>query len=322
MTGRRSPRSDATDFVFPRCQAIPQLERASLRIDGREVVGYEFEPGKPRPCFVPVLGPSGRELTRIGHPNPVGHEHHRSVWFGHQFVDDINFWGEVPNTDIQVRHKRVLWYEDGPQWAAFAAEIDWYADGKNRLSQFLIAAVEPSTTWEGCYALDLQSRFTSPDGRPVELGKTNFGFLGVRLAKSISEQFGGGRLTGSEGGIGEDAIFETRNRWVDYSGPVAPGVFEGITYFDHPDNPRHPSHWHVRRDGWMEAAFSHPEAYGVAADHPLDLRYRLFIHGVSADFEVFPDLDQPWQEFAETPPYEYIARDETGFPSIRRRARS
>lgn len=310
---RRNP--GPADFVFPRCQAIPQLERASLRIDGREVVGYEFGIGDPRPCFVPVLGPSGHELTRIGHPNPVGHEHHRSVWFGHQFVDGINFWGEEPGKDVQVRHKRVLWYEDGPDWAAFAAEIDWYADGEIRLRQYLIAAVETIGN-DGSYAFDLQTRFTSPpNGRPVSLDKTNFGGLGVRLAKTLSEQFGGGQLTSSEGKTGEDDIFETRNRWVDYSGPSAPGTIEGICYLDHPDNPRHPSHWHVRRDGWMSAAFFHPEGYGVAVDHPLDLRYRLFIHTGPANPEA---LDLAWHRFAETPPYEYNASDGGGFPSITR----
>ncbi|QDV36452.1 DUF6807 domain-containing protein [Tautonia plasticadhaerens] len=299
-------------FQFPRCQAIPGVDRASLAIDGREVVGYEYAPGGSRPFFYPMLGPSGRMLTRMGHPNPVGHDHHKSAWFGHQFVDGINFWGEPQGKDVQVRHRRVLWYEDRADWAAFAAELEWYAEGKVRLSHLLIAAVEP--IGEG-YALDLQSQFTSPDGRPVELGKTKFGFLGVRVAKTISEQFGGGTLTSSEGATGEDAIFGTRNRWVDYSGPVAPEVVEGICYLDHPDNPRHPSHWHVRRDGWMEAAFCLPEPHGVAVHHPLDLRYRLLIHPGPADRSA---LDAQWERFALTSAYLFEERAAGGFPGIRR----
>jgi hypothetical protein len=300
------------DFQFPRCQAIPGVNRASLVIDGREVVGYHFAGGTPRPFFEPVLGPSGRTLTRMGHPNPVGHEHHKSVWFGHQFVDGVDFWGDFPGQDVRIRHRRVLWYEDGADWSAFAAELDWYAEGRVRLSHLLIAAVEPT---EAGIALDLQSRFTSPDGRPVELGKTNFGFLGVRVAKTISEQFGGGRLTNAEGETGEDAIFGARSRWVDYSGPVAPGTVEGICYLDHPDNPRHPSHWHVRRDGWMEAAFCLAESHGVAVDHPLDLRYRLLLHPGGADRS---GLDDAWRRFAGTPSYVFEPRSEGGFPSIRR----
>jgi hypothetical protein len=290
-------------FDFPKVQAIPEVDRASLCINGIERVGYEFGYTQPRPFFYPVLGPSGQMLTRMGHPDPIGHEHHRSIWFGHQFVDDVNFWTHSPGQDVQVRHRQVTVYEDGADWAAFAADLEWWADGKARMKQSLIAAIEPLDNGE--YALDLQSRFESPNGAPVELGRTNFGFLGVRLAKTISEQFGGGRLTNAEGKTGEDAIFEQQSRWVDYSGPIAPGKIEGIAYFDHPSNPRHPSRWHVRRDGWMSAAFSQAEPYGLAMDHPLDLRYRLLVHSGPADAQ---KLDRAWNAFAKLPPYQVIPR--------------
>src|SRR5205814_1291733 len=114
---RGPPRMQAPSFRFPRVQALPQIDRASLRIDGVERVGYEFGTGGPRPFVYPVVGPSGAMLTRMGHPNPVGHEHHKSVWFGHQKIAGVNFWEERPNSDIQVRHQRVVLYQDGDDWA-------------------------------------------------------------------------------------------------------------------------------------------------------------------------------------------------------------
>lgn len=302
----------ANSFVFPRVQAIPGLNRASLQVDGKERVGYEFGVGMARPFLFPVVGASGAWLTRMGHPNPVGHEHHKSVWFGHQKVNPvvagraasgasesgINFWEEKPGNDVRVRHRRVVLYHDGPDWAGLVAELDWWAQGRGVLRQRLTIGLEPLA--EGNYALDLQSRFETSGG-PVELGKTNFGFLGVRVAKTISEQFGGGRLTNAEGATGEPALFGKTSRWVDYSGPSAPGTIEGICYMDHPRNPHHPTPWHVRRDGWMEAAFNLAEPYGIAADHPLDLRYRLLVHAGPADRAA---LDRAWETFAKTPPYE------------------
>jgi hypothetical protein len=284
-------------FVFPRVQALPGIDRASMRIDGVERVGYEFGQSKPRPFLFPVVGPSGPQLTRMGHPNPVGHEHHRSVWFGHQKINSINFWEERAQSDIQIRHKRVVVYQDGPDWAALMAELDWWAVGQRRMRQTLVIALEPQSG--GGYALDLQSRFEAA-GAPVELGQTNFGFLGVRVAKTLSEQFGDGRLTSSEGGQGAAALFGKQARWVDYSGPSAPGVVEGIAYFDHPSNPAHPTAWHVRADGWMEAAFNLANPYGIPPDHPLDLRYRLLIHAGPADPTM---IDQAWSRFATTAPY-------------------
>ncbi len=90
------------DFDFPRVQAIPQIQRASFRLNGVEKVAYEFGLNESRPFFYPLLGPSGAELTRMGHPNPVGHEHHKSIWFAHQYVipggrdisEAVNFWEE------------------------------------------------------------------------------------------------------------------------------------------------------------------------------------------------------------------------------------
>ena len=119
----------------------------------------------------------------------------------------------------------------------------------------------------------------------VELGKTNFGFLAVRVAKTVSVHFGGGKLTSSEGLEGEASIFGKQARWMDYSGPVAVGrgagrktAVEGITFFDHPYNPRYPTHWHVREDGWMGASFSMNDGLTITADAPLTLRYLLHAH--------------------------------------------
>jgi Family of unknown function (DUF6807) len=284
-------------FVFPRVQALPGLERASLRVAGVERVGYEFGLGEARPFLYPVVGPSGALLTRLGHPNPVGDEHHMSVCFGHEKVNGTNFWEVLSGTDVAVRHRRVVLYQDGPDWAGLVAELDWWAHGQVQIHQRLIIVLEPRD--DGGYALDLQSRFEAPSG-PVELGKTDRGFLGVRIAKTISEQFGGGRLTSSEGLQGGDTILGSRASWVDYSGPSAPGVIEGITYFDHPENPGHPTFWHVSRDGWMGAAFNVVSSTGLASGHPIDVRYRLLVHSGPANPAA---LDSAWNQYTALAPY-------------------
>lgn len=129
----------------------------------------------------------------------------------------------------------------------------------------------------------------------------------------MSERFGGGRLTNAEGKAGEPAIFGTRSRWVDYAGPTGPKSVEGIAYLDHPTNPHHPTPWHVRADGWMVAAFNLMEVYGVAADHPLDLRYRLYLHDGPADPR---QIDAAWNEFRDAPPIEVVT-PRGGLPGLR-----
>ena len=111
----------------------------------------------------------------------------------------------------------------------------------------------------------------SSGGEPIELGKTNFGFLGVRVAKTMSEQFGGGRVLNARGFLGETALMGEPGAWVDYSGPSTTGKTDGLCFMDHPSNPGHPVRWHVRADGWMGASFNRESGYGIAPDHPLHL---------------------------------------------------
>src|SRR5207248_1501631 len=147
------------DSRFPRVQVLPEVGRASFRVDGAERLVYEFGSGGSRPFFYPVVGPSGAVLTRMGHPNPVGHEHHKSLWFGHQKVGGVNFWEEPRNTDTHIRHRRVTLYHDGPEFGGLAADMEWWSQGRAILRQSLIVAVEPLDGGE--YAIDLQSRFES-----------------------------------------------------------------------------------------------------------------------------------------------------------------
>ncbi|MHC4329832.1 MAG: DUF6807 family protein [Planctomycetota bacterium] len=54
----------------PRMQVVPMpYDQASFQRDGVELTRYHFGPGLHRPFLFPVSGPSGRSLTRMGHPH-------------------------------------------------------------------------------------------------------------------------------------------------------------------------------------------------------------------------------------------------------------
>jgi hypothetical protein len=254
-------------------------------------------------------------LTRIGHPDPIGHEHHESIWFGHANVAGINFWEDKPGTDIRIRHRRVLVYHDGADWGGLVAESDWWAHGQSILRQELTIAIQPET--DGGFALDLQSHFSSASQVPVELGRTDFGFLGVRVAKTMSERFGCGIVGGADGSRGAASLRGNHSRWVDYAGPIAPGKIEGICVMDHPSNPDHPTRWHVRRDGWLGPSFNRESVYGIAKDHELNLRYRLLIHAGRSDPS---ELSKAWEIFAATSRYEIVPPRGQEIPLLRRGA--
>ncbi|MEM7475689.1 MAG: PmoA family protein [Planctomycetota bacterium] len=268
----------------PLCEVIPEANHeAVFLLGGNEATRWNFGNNYPRPYLYPLRGPTGISLTRMGHPGAPDHDHHQSVWFAHHDVEGESFWANGQGT--KILQKQWLAYEDGDEQSTMACLLGWYSkSGEELLEQELVIALLPNTAGE--YELEIQSTFRPSAARSsTTLGKTNFGLLAVRVSKSIAAAFGGGRLTDSEGRQGEEEIFGKSARWMDYSGKVhvtSSGkqqfVEEGISFMDHPDNPRHPTHWHVRSDGWMGASFGMHDSIEITREKPLSLRYCLWIH--------------------------------------------
>lgn len=291
-------------YQIPRCRVVPLPGRQiSFELGDIEVTRWHFADDAPRPFFYPIVGPQRTILTRMGHPGAPNHDHHRSVWFAHQSVTGVDFWSD--NGSARIRQKQWLAYRDGEDEALMAVELGWYDghDPRELLTQQLVACVRPLA--DGEWTLELQATFL-PVAESLEFGKTNFGFLAVRMAANISEHFGGGRLTNSTGLRGERDIFGKPARWMDYSGPVVSGVqttrdepretFAGITCFDHPQNSNYPAQWHVREDGWMGAAPGMHAPLMTTRAQPLVLRYLLLIHRGPADIERFEAVSQRFEQ--------------------------
>ncbi len=286
-------------FKPPRGEVIPEAgQQLSMRINGREVTRWHASPDAPRPFLFPLNGPSGACLTRMGHPGAPDHDHHRSVWFAHNKLLGIDFWSET--TAARIRQTEWFVYEDGPEQAAMAVRLGWF-DGHDPLplvEQETILVLRPLS--DGEYLLDFQLKFI-PHADQIEFQQTNFGFLAVRVAKSLSAVFGSGQLTSSEGTTGEQALFAKPARWIDYSGPVVvdtqpdrPVVVEGITYLDHPENATYPSKWHVRDDGWMGCAPCLDGPQMTTKAKPLTLRYALYVHRDAAPLDRIESAIATW----------------------------
>ncbi len=266
----------------PRCQILPlPNDQVAFSIDGVERLRWHAGSGAPRPFFFPLIGPSGLPLTRMGHPGAPNHDHHRSIWFAHHKVLGVDFWSNSATSFI--RQDAWLAYEDGEEEARMAVNLKWYDghDPQPLLNQQMICVISPdgnsgASDNQGVL-LEIQTSLTSV-AESLELGQTNFGLLAVRVAKSISAYFGDGILTDANGKQGEKALFGQRSPWIDYSGSIAPGVTEGITYFDHPSNLTFPNKWHVRDDGWMNASVSRDAPVMLTRDEPTTWRFLLHAH--------------------------------------------
>jgi hypothetical protein len=300
-------------YAVPRVQVVPQPDdQVSFQVDGRERLRWHGVPRAPRPFFFPVVGPSGRSLTRLGHPAAPDHGHHRSLWWGHRDVAGVNFW-EERGGKAHIRQDDWVHYQDGPDEAGMVVRLGWYdAHGVRLLRQELIAVYRPLPDDEGW--VELQARFV-PALDELRLGQTNFGLLGLRVAASLSTHYGGGRPSSSAGGVGEQAVFGKPAVWMDYSGPSAGAEWEGITWFDHPSNPRAPASWHVRDDGWMSPAFCLREGYTLHKAQPLRLRYGFHVHARDVDRKGAADRHQA---FADSSAWEVVAAKRPWRVALRR----
>lgn len=114
--------------------------------------------------------------------------------------------------------------------------------------------------------------------------------MAIRLAPTmrLKGPVGQGHIINSEGNR-DGETWGKRAAWCDYYGPVD-GEIVGVAIFDHPQNPKHPTWWHVRDYGLFAANpfgvsdFERkPKERGIGnitipAGENLTFKYRIFIH--------------------------------------------
>jgi hypothetical protein len=303
-----APASRLATRPVPALQIVPQpYDQAAFTRDGVEVARYHFGKSLNRPFVFPLVGPAGRSLTRMGHPrDPESHSHHNSVWVSHNDVNGVSFWGDNPKGG-RIVHQRIDAYEDeGGDLAAVRSTNHWIssADNKVLLVEHRRTQLQTLPGNELLLVIDLQLETPAKSEADVMLGKTPFGMIGVRMAKTIGANDGGGTIRNSEGGVGEKQIFWKPAKWCDYSGPITDRAVEGITLMDHPSNPNHPAGFHVRSDGWMGASLTLSEPRLIQPGKPLKLRYGLYVHN---GMPSVAELTKEWEAFAKTPPADLTA---------------
>jgi hypothetical protein len=278
-----------------------KVERVEITIDGEPFTIWHLT---DQPYLHPLLGPSGKELTRA-YPfeeragEPRDHPHHRSLWFAHGAVDGLDFWSGVGPL---VRPTGLTGHESGPERGSFEVTDDWIApDGRVvcRDRRHFEAYVEHDAR-----GLDVDVTLLATEAG-LTLGDTKEGTFALRLASglTVDGSEGRARLTNSEG-LQDAAAWGQRARWV-----LAQGVVDGepaaVAVMDHPQNLRHPTTWHARTYGLLAAnPFGLSEFEGApkgAGEFHLEpggalrLRYRVLLFAGVPRAE---RLDELWTDFA------------------------
>jgi hypothetical protein len=291
MIASQLPAAELVPKAIPRMQVIPLPHHEfSFQRRGQELTRFHYSPLDKRPFLYPINGPSGHTLTRMGHPHdPFTHSHHNSLWLAHQNVNGVNFWED--RGPAQIRLERVVEFTDGDDACSATVLNAWQGTNRMLLREYRRMTIVDQRDNQWLLLLDV--KFEAASG-PVTFGRTPFGLAAVRMAKSIGVNDGGGLIRNSEGGVNEPGVFWKPARWVDYSGAIARDTTGGVTLFDHPMNPNHPSVFHVRNDGWMGASLTYTNALTVETNKPLVLRYGFFVHGGLPTLDA---LNARWKDF-------------------------
>jgi len=268
-------------------------EQVDIVINGKLFTSFFFGSDAPKPYFHPLRAVNGTVVTRSFPMEQVageepGEPHHRGFWFGHGDVNGIDFWLEGPGKGkivLKVLGKLI----GGPDTGSFTAEFQWQApDGTPVLDESRTMTFAQIGA-ENIIDFEITLRPAAGAGK-VTFGDTKNGGFAIHCVKALNV------MTNSEGGKGEKEIWGKPANWVDFSGVIPdPRIDDqklGVTMFDSPRNPKHPTFWQARQAGTLAANqfgehdfFNDKTRNGSLTIQPgasLTFRYRVLIHGGDA----------------------------------------
>jgi hypothetical protein len=263
-------------------------DKLRVEIGGKLFTEYNFK-DVPRPYFYPVIGPTGVCITRHwpmeeGQNEEHDHPHHRSLWFTHGEVNGHDFWSEAEKAG-KIVHDKFISVTSNPKVGVIKSQNKWVSNDSEvictdtRTHKFYNRAIGQ--------IMDFEVTIHASHGE-VTMGDTKEGSMAIRLAPTmrVEGKVGKGHIVNSEGHRDSQAWGKCA-AWCDYYGPLD-GEVVGVAIFDHPDNPKHPTWWHVRTYGLFAANpfgvhyfEGKPKGTGditIAAGESLTFWYRLYFH--------------------------------------------
>jgi len=307
-TAQAEPAPSAPSVAFERHD-----DTIEVTVDGKPLTTFYFGAEEPKPYLHPIRAADGTIVSRA-YPmsedvegEAHDHPHHRGMWFTHGDVNGYDYWAnELSYTERTHKGKVVLKGIHESDESFIRADFDWLSpDGdvvltEDRTMHFAVAGDNVVMDFD----VTLEAAV-----KPVKFGDTKEGFFAIRLAHTMREKLpdkspGTGVIENASGAKGAKNTWGKPSPWVDYSGPVG-GKTYGVAIFDHPENPKHPTYWHVRDYGLFAAnAFGEHDFFAdesrdgsmtIEPGESLRFRYRVVIHPGDAAAADVAGLYGAWQ---------------------------
>lgn len=296
-------------LAFAGVELKQEADKVSVTIDGHLFTEYHFT-GARRPYLYPIIGPTGGAMTRHWPlqddlaTEDHDHPHHKGLWYGHRMVNGAGFWEDSAKPDAkigQMVHDGFVEVKSGEDQGFLRAKNKWVIDGSGEL----VCTDERTLTFhkgKDGPLIDFDITIKAGD-KEVVFGDDKDGTMAIRVPESMRVEKtkakgektapkGDGHIVTSEGKKDLEA-WGTRANWCDYWGPVE-GKTAGVALFDNPQNPRHPTWWHVRTYGLFAAnPFGQAQfeklpdkaagEFKIPAGQSATFRYRFYFHAGDTD---------------------------------------
>lgn len=296
-------------LAFAGVELKQESDKVTVNIDGKLFTEYHFT-GARRPYLYPIIGPTGGAMTRHWPlqddlaTEDHDHPHHKGLWWGHRMVNGAGFWEDSAKPDAkigQMIHDGFAEVKSGEDQGSLRAKNKWVIDGTGEL----VGTDERTITfYKGKDGPMIDFAITIKAGeKEMVFGDDKDGSMAIRVPESMRVEKtrpkgekvtpkGEGHIITSEGKKDAEA-WGSRANWCDYWGPVE-GKTAGVAIFDNPENPRHPTWWHVRTYGLFAAnPFGQAQfeklpdknagEFKVPAGQSVTFRYRFYFHEGDTD---------------------------------------
>jgi hypothetical protein len=300
----------------PRVNLEAHSGRAAVDVivDGERFTAYHYAEEYRKPFLWPVNAEGGVTITRdwpMGeHDATRDHPHQKSAWTAYGDINGVDTWGEAGNK-AGYQFSDEVTFGGGDAYGWIAADNTWQNNDREPVlterREYRFYATPASGR-----LFDVTVTFTADHG-DVTFGDTKEGgIMSVRMADVLRETGGSGTIRNSEGGVGARECWGKPADWCDYSGELEGYGVRGLTIMDHPENLRHPSHWHVRDYGLMGAncfgysdfmGEGHNGDYVLKDGDSITFNYRVYVHSGDPDAA---NVAEQYAAYATAPKTEWV----------------
>ena len=276
---------DVAEGSAPEASGISSEEKegeVTIGLGGSPLMTFRYGADYPKPVFNPILTPGGTNMLREPMEAWTSGEHpwQRGLTLMQGAINGIDCWNEKTPEEFGRTEQDSIDVNHGPLSLTIASENSWYVDDRKLMTDS--RSYRLFDTDRDAAILDITLSLKASEG-DVTIGDTKEGgFLCIRVNPSMNAA-DGGTMRNAYGATDEKGCWSLPSHWMDYYGPVG-NETAGFAIFDHPDNFRYPTTWHVRGYGlfapncWMFKPDHH-----LASGDTLTFRWRVTIHTADTD---------------------------------------